>query len=76
MTASDFIENILVDTLDIKSVIIGDDFRFGCDRQGDFELLKTYGEKHRFSVASIESHCINDQRVSSSLIRDALMDNR
>ncbi len=73
MSAAAFIENILVDTLKIKAVIIGDDFRFGCDRQGDFDLLKTFGEKHQFSVINIESHCIENQRVSSSLIREALI---
>ena len=72
MSAADFIENILIEKLKIRSVIIGDDFRFGCDRQGDFSLLQQYGEKHQFSVANIESHCIEQQRVSSSLIRTAL----
>ncbi len=72
MSAAQFIENILIDTLNIKSVIIGDDFRFGCDRKGDFELLKSHGEQHGFAVTSIASHCINDQRISSSRIRQAL----
>ena len=76
MSAAEFIENILIDKLKIKSVIVGDDFRFGCDRQGDFNLLKKYGEKHQFSVINIESHCINNQRVSSSLIREALINNQ
>lgn len=72
MSADQFIEDILIDKLNIKSVIVGDDFRFGCDRQGDFNLLKAYGEKHLFSVINIESHCIDQQRVSSTLVRDAL----
>jgi riboflavin kinase/FMN adenylyltransferase len=76
MSAAEFITSILVDTLKIKSVIIGDDFRFGCDRQGDFALLQRFGEKHQFSVINIESHCIDNQRVSSSLIREALINNR
>lgn len=76
MSAAEFIEDILVRTLGIKSVIIGDDFRFGCDRQGDYALLQQFGEKHGFSVTNIESHCISDRRVSSSLIREALINNR
>jgi riboflavin kinase/FMN adenylyltransferase len=72
MSANQFIEDILIDKLRIKSVIVGDDFRFGCDRQGDFSLLKTYGDKQGFSVINIESHCIDQQRVSSTLIREAL----
>jgi riboflavin kinase/FMN adenylyltransferase len=76
MSAADFIEKILVETLKVKAVIIGDDFRFGCDRQGDFELLKKFGEKHHFSVASIASHIVKNQRASSTLVREALLDNR
>ncbi len=76
MSAADFIEDILVEQLKIKSVIIGDDFRFGCDRQGDLALLQQYGKKHQFTVASIKSHLIEQQRVSSSLIRSALADDQ
>lgn len=72
MSATQFIETILVDKLKIRSLIIGDDFRFGCDRKGDFSLLQRYGKKHQFSVIKMDSHCIKDERVSSSLIRDAL----
>jgi len=72
MSAATFIETILVEKLKIKSVIIGDDFRFGCDRQGDFKLLQEFGKKHHFSVTRIQTHCLETQRVSSSLIRDAL----
>ena len=76
MSAIEFIEQILVKQLKIKSVIVGDDFQFGCDRQGDFNLLKKYGKKYRFSVLNIESHCIEKQRVSSSLIRKALINDQ
>ncbi len=76
MSANEFIEKVLLDKLKIKSVIIGDDFRFGCDRKGDFDLLQEYGEKFQFSVGSIASHCIEKQRVSSSLIREALISNQ
>jgi riboflavin kinase/FMN adenylyltransferase len=76
MSAAQFIEDILIEKLDVKSVIIGDDFRFGCDRKGDLELLQSFGRQHGFAVANIASHCIGDQRVSSSLIREALSDDR
>jgi len=75
MSANQFIENILIDKLKVKAVIIGDDFRFGCDRKGDFSLLQQYGEKHHFTVKKMDSHCIEDERVSSSLIREALANN-
>ena len=76
MSATQFIETILIDLLRIKLVVVGDDFRFGCDRKGDFALLQKYGEKQHFSVINIESHCLENQRVSSSLIRDALSNNQ
>ncbi len=72
MRATEFIEKILIDTLKIKSLIIGDDFRFGCDRRGDLALLQQYSQKNHFAIISIESHCIDKQRVSSTLIREAL----
>lgn len=74
MTAAQFIDDILLDRLAIRAVIIGDDFRFGCDRQGDFNLLQAAGEEHGFAVGRIDSHCIDARRVSSSLIRQALAD--
>lgn len=76
MSAGEFIEKILIDKLRIKAVIVGDDFRFGCDRKGDFSLLQEYGKKHQFSVISIASHLIENQRVSSTLVRDALFNNQ
>jgi riboflavin kinase/FMN adenylyltransferase len=76
MSAERFIEDILVKALAVKAVIIGDDFRFGCDRQGDFELLLKYGRQHAFTVRSIDSHCLDEQRISSSLIRNALAEDR
>ncbi len=76
MTANQFIENILLEKLKVKSLIVGDDFRFGCDRKGDFSLLQSYGEKHHFTVTRIAPHTIEQQRVSSTLIREALSGNQ
>ena len=76
MSATEFIEKILIDKLKVKSVIIGDDFRFGCDRQGDFSMLQSYGKSQGFSVISIESHIVQNQRASSTLIRQALIDDQ
>jgi len=76
MSATEFIEKILIDILKVKAVIIGDDFRFGCDRQGDFSMLQSYGKSHGFSVINIESHLVENQRVSSTLIRQALIDGK
>ncbi len=76
MRATEFIEKILIDKLQVKAIIVGDDFRFGCDRQGDFAMLQSYGKSHGLSVINIESHLVENQRVSSTLIRQALIDNQ
>ncbi len=76
MRATEFIEKILIDKLQVKAIIVGDDFRFGCDRQGDFAMLQSYGKSHGLSVINIESHLVENQRVSSTLIRQALIENQ
>ena len=64
--------NTLVDTLGVKHLVVGDDFRFGKDRQGDFALLKTVGTQRGFSVATHPTVEAGDQRISSTLIRELL----
>lgn len=73
MSADDFIQNVLVDGLQIQQLVVGDDFRFGKDRTGDFNLLKKAGEQYNFKVTSTDTFVCNDeQRVSSTRIRQAL----
>ena len=76
MTAVEFIENVLVDALAIKALVIGDDFQFGRDRKGNLQLLQKYGDKHGFEVASLSTHHIDETRVSSTRIRNALIENQ
>ena len=70
--AGDFVKNILVDALNIKSLIVGDDFRFGNDRQGDIALLQNMGPDLGFAVEDKSTISHEDTRVSSSLIRSQL----
>ena len=70
--AEDFIENVLVEGLGIHYLYVGDDFRFGRERQGNFSLLKEKGEALGFSVASMDTVCHADCRISSTRIRTAL----
>lgn len=72
--AQDFIQQVLLDGLGIKYLVVGDDFRFGAGREGDFAMLQAAGEKHGFQVVSMHSFMIDDERVSSTLIRRALED--
>jgi riboflavin kinase / FMN adenylyltransferase len=70
--AEQFIDEILVKRLNVKHLVIGDDFRFGKARQGDFALLKKKGELRGFKVEDTGSFMVNDLRISSTLIRNAL----
>lgn len=70
--ADAFISDFLVDKLNVKYLIIGDDFRFGKARNGNFSLLKERGQQYGFLVEDTHSFFVEKQRVSSTLIRDAL----
>ena len=72
LSASEFVTRILVDALAVKQVIIGDDFRFGQKRQGDFSFLKAMGEHYHFGVAAMATLEVASARVSSTRIREAL----
>lgn len=72
LSAETFIEELLVKQLGVKHLIIGDDFRFGQHRRGDFVMLKAYGEKLGFSVTDTKSFKLADCRISSTEIRGAL----
>jgi riboflavin kinase / FMN adenylyltransferase len=67
-----FIEEVLINKLNVKHLVIGDDFHFGKDRQGDFAMLKEKGEVRGFTVEDTGSLQVNGLRVSSTLIRNAL----
>lgn len=72
VTAQDFVQGILVDGLGVCFVVVGDDFRFGHRRQGDFAFLQAEGQRLGFQVARRETFTVNGERVSSSRVRAAL----
>lgn len=72
LSADDFIEQVLVRGLQVRHVIIGDDFHFGRGRVGDFSLLKAAGERFGFTVEAMRSVTVAGERVSSSGVRRAL----
>ena len=72
MSADDFIQKLLVDGLHVKFLIVGDDFRFGAKRSGDFSMLLAAGEKLGFEVKSLATVTHNSTRISSSAVRAAL----
>lgn len=72
LTAEEFIERVLVRGLGVRHLIIGDDFRFGKGRAGDFAMLQSAGQQHGFGVEAMHTIEINGERVSSSAVREAL----
>lgn len=71
-SAEQFIEQILVNQLHVKFLSIGDDFKFGAKRQGNFAMLQQAGEHFGFTVEDNRSFCLDEQRISSTAIREAL----
>lgn len=71
-TAQSFVNDLLVDKLDVKFLAVGDDFRFGAGRQGDFLLLQKAGIEYGFDVISTQTFCDSGKRISSTAIRQAL----
>lgn len=72
LSAEDFIQQILLEGLNTKQLVVGDDFKFGHQRRGDFKLLQQQGEKHGFITQATKSFLLENQRVSSTRIREAL----
>ena len=72
--AEQFIEDVLVNKLNIKHLVVGDDFHFGKARRGTMPMLKDKGHVFGFNVEGTGSYLLNGLRVSSTLIRDALGD--
>jgi riboflavin kinase/FMN adenylyltransferase len=71
-TADTFVHDLLVDKLGVKFLVVGDDFRFGNGRKGDFEMLKTAGRMYGFEVVSTQSFTMHAHRISSTAVREAL----
>ena len=71
-----FIDEVLVRGLGAKYVLVGDDFRFGAKRAGDYTMLDAAGTAQGFDVARMNSYEVHGLRVSSSAVRDALSQGR
>ncbi|RTR01462.1 bifunctional riboflavin kinase/FAD synthetase [Halomonas nitroreducens] len=72
LTAREFIDLVLVRGLGVRHLVVGDDFRFGCDRRGDFPLLEAVGAEQGFGVEHTRTFLLDDERVSSSRVRTLL----
>lgn len=74
LPAREFIERVLVDMLGVQFLVVGDDFRFGHGREGDFAMLQRAGAELGFEVVDTQSYRQQQQRVSSTAIRQCLSD--
>jgi riboflavin kinase/FMN adenylyltransferase len=72
LSAQAFVERILVTGLAVRYLVIGDDFRFGAGREGDFAYLLEAGRTYGFEVANTETFFSDSERVSSTRVREAL----
>jgi len=72
LSAAEFVDTILVDGLGVKHLEVGDDFRFGCDRLGDFDFLTQVGDAKGFTVEAARTVEMDGVRVSSTQVRKAL----
>ena len=71
MSPEEFIDEIL-SKLNIKYLMVGDDFKFGKERSGDFDFLANWGETNEIEVARIPTYSFEDRRVSSTWIRECI----
>jgi len=71
-SADTFVHDLLVDKLGVKFLVVGDDFRFGNGRKGDFEMLEAAGRQYGFEVVSTHSFTMHAHRISSTAVREAL----
>ncbi len=67
-----FVDDVLVKGLAARYVLVGDDFRFGAKRAGDYAMLDAAGQARGFDVARMMSYEVHGERVSSSAVREAL----
>jgi len=74
LSAEEFVAKVLIEALGAKVVIVGEGFKFGAGAKGDIALLKELGERHGFKVRVIPSFDVNGKTVSTSWIRELLLE--
>ena len=72
MSAQQFVDDIFVAGLGVRYVVLGDDFRFGNDREGDLEFIRQQGPRYGYQARPTPTLSMDGERVSSTRIREAL----
>lgn len=76
LSAGEFVQRVLVNGLNVRHLVVGDDFRFGSGREGDFAYLQRAGEQYGFTVEDTPTCEYGNVRVSSTRVREALQAGR
>jgi riboflavin kinase/FMN adenylyltransferase len=76
MSAVEFAQCVIFSKLHVKHLLIGNDFRFGCDRLGDGALLQTIAPSYQAQITIYPDVMVDQNRVSSTLVREALQAGR
>lgn len=72
LSAREFVDQVLINGIGVRCLVVGDDFRFGCDRRGDSQMLKAAGLEHGFEVIDTATVVREGRRVSSTWVREEL----
>jgi riboflavin kinase / FMN adenylyltransferase len=71
-SAAAFEQTLLAEGLGVRHVVVGHDFHYARKREGNIDSLRAAGERHGFTVAEVDEFLVRGERVSSSLVREAL----
>jgi riboflavin kinase / FMN adenylyltransferase len=72
MTPQSFVDELMVDALGTRHMVVGDDFRYGCKAGGTIDSLRAAGAAHGFGVEQIAPFIVDGVRVSSTAVRERL----
>jgi len=74
MSPEEFVKSFLIDQLGVQVLVVGDDFHFGKDRTGDIHTLRELSKQYDFEVVQVPGVDCENERVSSTRVRQALAD--
>ena len=72
MSPEDFVQRVMLDALDVRCVVVGQNFRFGCRQSGDLETLTELGKRHGFAAEAVPAVAVGGEPVSSTRVRNAV----
>ena len=70
----EFFKNFIIDKIGLKEIVIGHDHKFGKSREGTSDTLKTMAKEFHFEISMVDEYKVNDETISSTKLRHAIMD--